>query len=197
MRVSAVSDPLLLSTLWPADGRTKVLRAVALTVLGSLLMWASAKVQVPFWPVPMTMQTYVVLVLAAVCGPRLGAATVLLYLAEGALGLPVFAGTPERGLGVAYMVGPTGGFLVGFLMAVIVTGWLAERGWSRSLPLMLAAMALGHVVLFVPGILWLAALIGWDAAIAGGLTPFWAASLLKTLLAAATLPLAWKVLDRA
>jgi biotin transport system substrate-specific component len=96
-----------------------------LAVIGSILLTISAKIQVPFWPVPMTMQTLVVLVLGVAYGWRLAGATVLLYLAQGALSLPVFAG----GGGLAYMSGPTGGYLVGFLLAAVAVGWLAERGW--------------------------------------------------------------------
>ena len=100
------ANPTLADRLWPAAGN-RVLRSVLLALAGSLLLWASAKVQVPFYPVPMTLQTAVVLLIGVAYGWRLGAATVLLYLAEGAVGLPVFAGTPERGIGLAYMVGPS------------------------------------------------------------------------------------------
>jgi biotin transport system substrate-specific component len=114
----------LADALWsPAAGSTTV-RAIVLAVIGSILLTISAKIQVPFWPVPMTIQTFVVLVLGVAYGWRLAGATVLLYLAQGALGLPVFA----AGGGLAYMAGPTGGYLVGFLLAALVVGWLAERG---------------------------------------------------------------------
>jgi len=184
----------LMAAIWPAEGRAAWLRAVLLAIAGSLLLTLSAKIQVPFWPVPMTMQTYVVMVIGAAFGWRLGGATVLLYLAEGAMGLPVFANTPERGLGLAYMVGPTGGYLIGFLVAAVAIGWLAERGWDRSLWRMVVAMALGHAVVFAFGVPYLAALVGWESAIALGLTPFIAGSLLKTALAGATLPVAWTLL---
>ena len=113
--------------LWPARGASRPLRALLLALLGSALLTISAKLEVPFYPVPMTMQTLVVLLLGMAYGARLGAATVLLYLAEGAVGLPVFAGTPERGIGIAYMMGPTGGYLVGFVLSAAITGWLTER----------------------------------------------------------------------
>jgi biotin transport system substrate-specific component len=144
------------------------------------------------WPVPMTMQSYVILVLGMAYGSRLAAATVALYLLEGAVGLPVFAGTPERGIGIAYMAGPTGGYLVGFVLAAWVMGWLAERGWDRTVWRAGAAMGLGTVILFVPGLMWLAVLFGWSKAVAVGLTPFIEGSILKLALAAATLPLAWR-----
>ena len=119
--------------LWPARGASRPLRALLLALLGSALLTISAKIEVPFYPVPMTMQTLVVLLLGMAFGARLGAATVLLYLAEGAVGLPVFAGTPERGIGIAYMLGPTGGYLVGFVLSAAITGWLTERrrDWPR------------------------------------------------------------------
>jgi biotin transport system substrate-specific component len=171
--------------LWPAQGMAAALRAVALALFGSLLLALSAKVQVPFWPVPMTMQTFVVLVLGAAYGWRLGLATVLVYLAEGAAGLPVFAGTPEKGIGLAYMAGPTGGYLVGFAVAAALAGWLAERGWNRTLPRLAASMVLGHAAIFLFGLSWLAGSIGWTKAVAVGLMPFWAATALKTALAVA------------
>jgi biotin transport system substrate-specific component len=192
MSTATLSQPLI-DRLWPAAERPLVRQAV-LAVLGSLLLWASAKVQVPMWPVPMTMQSFVVLVLGMAYGSRLAAATVGLYLLEGALGLPVFAGTPERGIGIAYMMGPTGGFLFGFLLVATLMGWLAERGWDRTLVGTVAALAIGTVLLFVPGVAWLAALIGWSKAVAAGLTPFLAGSVVKLALAAALLPLAQRAL---
>jgi biotin transport system substrate-specific component len=187
----------LASTLWPAEGDISApLRAVILAVLGTALLTLSAKLKVPFYPVPMTMQSLVVLVIGATYGWRLGAATVALYLVEGALGLPVFADTPERGLGLPYMMGPTGGYLVGFVLAAAVVGWLAERGWDRSVPLTFAAMATGHVVLFAAGFAWLATLIGPEKAWALGVVPFALATLLKTALGAALVPALWNLVRR-
>lgn len=188
---SAASAPTLAAALWPTENVK--LRAVLLAVAGSALLALSAKIQVPFWPVPMTMQTYVVLVLGMALGSRLGAATVALYLAEGATGLPVFAGTPEKGLGLAYMMGPTGGYLLGFLVAATLVGWLAERGWDRGWSRALGAMVVGHAAIFLFGLAWLATFVGPEKAMALGLTPFWAATIAKTLLGVATMPLAWKI----
>lgn len=193
-RSIAVAAPqTLLATIWPAGG---LARNVAIAIVGSLMLALSAKVQVPFWPVPMTMQTLVVLMLGAALGARLGAATVLLYLAEGALGLPVFAGTPEKGLGLAYMVGPTGGYLAGFVVAAYGVGLLAERGWDRSILSLFAAMTLGHVVILALGFAWLAFLIGPDKAWLVGVVPFFAATVLKTALGALLLPAVWKAIAR-
>lgn len=190
--------PTLASVIWPvaagSDASTSSARAraVVLALAGSLLMTLSAKVQIPFWPVPMTMQTFVVLVLGVAYGWKLGAATMLLYLAEGALGLPVFSGTPERGIGLAYMTGPTGGYLAGFVLGAAVCGWLAERGWDRSIGKVTLAMLLGHAIILGAGVLWLAMLMGWDKAVQFGLVPFLAATVFKTVLAVVALPAAWK-----
>jgi biotin transport system substrate-specific component len=188
---SAVSRPTLIDTLWPATTAPAVRWAV-LMVVGSLLLTASAKAQVPMWPVPMTMQSFVVLVIGMAYGSRLAGATVALYLLQGAFGLPVFAGTPEKGIGLVYMAGTTGGYLMGFLVSAVVVGWLAERGWDRTLLWSTAAMTIGTVVLFAMGIGWLAALIGWQKAITLGLMPFLLGSVLKLALAATIMPVCWK-----
>jgi biotin transport system substrate-specific component len=169
--------------LWPAQGASRALRAVLLALLGSALLTISAKIEVPFYPVPMTMQTLVVLLLGMAYGARLGTATVLLYLAEGAAGLPVFAGTPERGIGIAYMLGPTGGYLAGFVLSAAITGWLTER--RRDWPAVVLAVTAGSIVVFIPGVLWLAHLIGFEQSIAKGLMPFLWATLVKGAIAIA------------
>ncbi|MFN8923934.1 MAG: biotin transporter BioY [Rhodospirillales bacterium] len=193
MAGSDVMRAPLAAALWPATGRGAVLRAATLAVFGSLLLWASAKVQVPFWPVPMTMQTYVVLVIGAAYGARLGAATVALYLAQGFAGLPVFAGAAT---GPAYLMGPTAGYLVGFAAAAAVVGWLVDRGGARSVARMVVVMAVGSAVILSLGVAWLSAAIGFERAVAVGLLPFLTGDVLKTALAAATLPLAWRAIDR-
>lgn len=183
----------LAAALWPATGRGALVRAATLALFGSLMLWASAKVQVPFWPVPMTMQTYVVLVIGAAYGARLGAATVALYLAQGFAGLPVFAGAAT---GPAYLMGPTAGYLVGFVAAAALVGALTQRGAGRSVVRMLFVMALGSVTILTLGVAWLSTVIGFDKAVAVGLLPFLTGDVLKTALAAATLPLAWRAVDR-
>jgi biotin transport system substrate-specific component len=187
--------PTFIAAMWPERTAAGV-RIAALTLLGSLALAASAKLQVPFYPVPMTMQSLVVLLLGMAFGWRLGAATVLLYLLEGALGLPVFAGTPEKGIGIAYMMGPTGGYLIGFVAAAALTGWLAERGWDRSLWRSAVALSLGHAVLFLTGLAWLAVYIGWPRAVAFGLMPFLAGTVVKTALGVALVRAGWAMLGR-
>jgi biotin transport system substrate-specific component len=191
-----VVQPFHLPIVWAVWSRRLVSQWV-LAAVGVCLLTLSAKMQIPSWPVPMTMQTYVILVIGMAYGTRLGVATVLAYLAAGAAGLPVFAGTPEKGVGIAYMAGPTGGYLLGFVVAAWVCGCLAARGWDRGLATSLIAMATGHLLILGLGVAWLATLVGWSSAVELGLAPFIAATVVKTLLAAATLPVAWRLVARA
>lgn len=187
--------PTLVDGLWRTD--KTLLRNVLLAVVGTIALWISAKINVPFYPVPMTMQTFVVLVIGMAFGWRLGGATLLLYLAEGAAGLPVFAETPERGIGLAYMVGPTGGYLAGFVVAAAVVGWLAEKGWDRRVLTTLVAMTIGTAVIFAFGVVWLGTVLGWDKPVLElGLTPFLPGAAFKIALASAVLPFTWHLLKR-
>ncbi|MDB2424344.1 biotin transporter BioY [Litoricolaceae bacterium] len=176
-------------------GQSQV-RTLLLVLAGSMVLTLSAKVQVPFYPVPMTLQTLVVLLIGVAFGWRMGFATVLAYLAQGAMGLPVFAGTPEKGLGLLYMAGPTGGYLVGFALAAAVTGWLAERGLDRSAIGTAVAMVAGNVVIYACGLVWLSNFVGMERAVAFGMTPFLFGDLVKVALATATLPMLWKFINR-
>ncbi|MCK1654192.1 biotin transporter BioY [Bradyrhizobium sp. 149] len=183
--------------MWPIrPGETVgALRAVVLIALGTALMALSAKVNLPLPYVPMTLQTLVVLMIGAAYGWRLGSATMIAYLAEGAMGLPVFAGPVG---GIAPLVGSTAGYLFGFIGAAFVTGWLAERGWDRSVVRLFAAMAVGHILILAAGFGWLAFGLGLGAAKAWqvGLMPFIAASLVKNALGAALMPAIRRVVGR-
>ncbi|WP_426616173.1 biotin transporter BioY [Bradyrhizobium sp. McL0616] len=181
--------------MWPARPGETVgsLRAFVLVALGTALMALSAKVNLPLPYVPMTLQSLVVLMIGAAYGWRLGSATMIAYLAEGAMGLPVFAG-PVGGL--APLVGPTAGYLFGFVLAAFVTGWLAERGWDRSVGLLFVAMAVGHIAIFVAGFGWLALGLGAAKAWQVGVAPFIAASLVKNALGATLMPAARRIIDR-
>ena len=181
---------------WPEAAQARRLTAAAAILLGACLLTLSAKIQVPFWPVPMTMQSLVVIMLGMAYGSRLAVATVCAYLLAGAAGLPVFAGTPQRGIGLAYMMGPTAGFLVGFVLSAWLVGFLAERGWDRTFLKCALAMVLGHLAISLSGVVWLAVLMGTAKAIDVGLMPFLASSALKTALGAACMPLLWRVLGR-
>lgn len=175
-------------------------------VLGVALLTLSAKFTVATQPVPVTLQTLAVAALGMAYGARMGAAAVLAYLALGAFGAPVFAGTPAKGIGLAYMFGPTGGYLLGFLLCASVVGWLAERGWDRSALTAFPAMAVGLAALYAPGVLWLgygfAAFgaefsgLGWEKALQFGLWPFLWIDALKLGVAALGFPLIWRALGR-
>ena len=151
---------------------------LALIVAGTGLLAFSAKLKIPLGPVPFTFQTPVILGLGFFLGPRLGGAVVLAYLLEGALGLPVFAGTPERGLGLAYMMGPTGGYLLGFLLSVVLVGFLSENGRLGRAPgwsfwRVGVVCGLGLIALYVPGLVWLGFYLGWSPLVLSvGLYPF-------------------------
>ena len=197
MSNSHATQSTLISVLWPKSEASVIARFVTLAVFGSLLIAVSSKIQVPYYPVPMTMQTFVILTLGMAYGWRLAGATILLYLAEGAAGLPVFAGTPEKGIGLAYMMGGTGGYLIGFLLAVGVCGWLGERGWDRNPFTTAIAMLLGNATIYVPGLIWLGVLYGWDKPILEwGLMPFIPGDLTKLALATLALPLTWVVIGK-
>ncbi len=179
----------LAALLWPhpANGSSGVLRGVILVALGTALLALSAKVNLPLPYVPMTLQTLVVLMIGAAYGWRLGCATIMTYLATGAAGFPVFAG-PVGGL--APFFGPTAGYLFGFVAAAFVTGFLSERGWDRSVPLLFVAMAFGHMLILAAGFGWLAfgMKLGVEKAWLVGIMPFVVASLIKNSLGAALVP---------
>ncbi|SCM76469.1 BioY family protein [uncultured Pleomorphomonas sp.] len=193
--MTSAASPTLLESLPFGSSAT---RNVVFAIAGSLALWASAKFSIPFYPVPFTMQTFVVLALGMVAGWRLATATFALYLLEGLAGLPVFAGTPERGIGLTYMMGPTGGYLIGMLAATSVVGCLAERGWGRSPLPTGVAMLIGNLVLYVPGVLWLGTSIGWDKPVLSiGFTSFVASDIVKVALAMAVMPALWKLAKKA
>lgn len=172
----------------------KVVGPIFLAILGTLIIAISAKIKVPMWPVETSLQTLAVFVIAATFGFRLGLATIGLYLVEGAFGLPVFQGTPERGIGLAYMAGPTGGYLVGYVIMTGLTGWAADRGFWKS-PLRIgSAMLVGEVIMLTCGALWLAVLFGADKAFDYGVGPFILPDLVKVGIAACLASLAGRSL---
>jgi biotin transport system substrate-specific component len=173
---------ILMAALATGAAPLRAARAVTLVLSGGLLVTLAAKVQIPFWPVPMTLHTLAIMALALGVGPRRAMATVLGYLAAGAAGLPVFSGTPERGFGLAYMVGPTGGYLAGYLVAAGLVGALAAgRGFLGRFAAMLAGLA----VIYAIGLAWLALFVPAESLVALGLAPFLLGDLLKVGLVAA------------
>lgn len=200
MQSRASAHTALAPALWTGN---RAIQNVVLVLIGTAVLTLSAKIQVPFWPVPITLQTLAVMLIAATYGSRLAVATMLAYIAEGALGLPVFANTPPQIAGPAYLIGPTAGYIWGYVAAAAIIGFAADRGWSRSVPKLFAAMLAGEIVLFGMGFAWLAWFatlssgaigMGAEKALAAGVTPFLLADLLKLTLAALAVPAAWRLL---
>ena len=162
--------------------QTKIIKSVFAIILGSIALTISAKIKIPFYPVPMTMQTFVVLFLGVSLGYKIGLASVGLYLFEGILGLPVFSNSPEKGVGLIYFTGPTMGYLIGFLTA----GYLASKVNSKdSFLIVLTKLTIATSTIYILGLLWLGTLIGWDKPIiALGAQPFLLAEVFKVLLLA-------------
>ena len=161
----------------------------AMTIFAATVLIAvSAKIDVPFYPVPMTMQTAAIVGFSAVFGLKRSILMISLYLFEGAIGLPVFSGTPERGIGIAYMVGPTGGYLVGFIFAAALSGYLADRGWTESFMSSFAAAVFSTIIIFAPGVVWLGILFGFtENILETGFYPFIWGGLFKCFLVALSL----------
>ena len=198
---STLPNKVLVEAILPSEGRALMVKRLVLVALGIAALAVAAKIRVPFWPVPITMQTFAVLTIGAAFGLRLGVATVVAYLAVGALGFDVFTGSSAESYGLAYMAGPTGGYLVGFALAAGVLGWLARRGWDRSVVRMAGAMLIGNAVIYVPGLLWLGYLFaaeqGWAWVIDNGLVPFLLGDALKLALAALIFPAVWRAVGEA
>tara|TARA_Y100001970_G_scaffold259703_1_gene340994 strand:+ start:1257 stop:1802 length:546 start_codon:yes stop_codon:yes gene_type:complete len=163
-----------------------LIKSLFLAILGTILLAFSAKIKIPFWPVPMTMQTFVVLLLGITYGWKLGLFTVSLYLMEGIAGLPVFAGTPEKGVGLIYFTGPTMGYLIGFLVAVFFTGYLKfDNNFFNNFIKLVFSVSF----IYLLGLVWLGSLIGWDKPVFKlGAQPFLLAELFKVLLLAVLIP---------
>ncbi|HET9067135.1 MAG TPA: biotin transporter BioY [Amaricoccus sp.] len=205
------SRNVLTEALWPAEGAGLWVKRGVLVVLGIAALTLAAQVKVPVWPSPVLMNlgTFAVLTIAAAYGPRLGLATMAGWLMIGALGFDVFQSSTAENAGLAYMAGPTGGYLLGYLFATLALGLAARRGWDRSVGGMAAALFAGNVLIYVPGLLWLGYLIAgglfdpakyasaWDQTLAWGLTPFLVGDALKLALAAVLVPGLWKLVGSA
>jgi biotin transport system substrate-specific component len=192
--------PTLVDVILP-DALTRYRDILLIVACGSLMgVLAQVAVPLPFTPVPVTGQTLGVLLIGALLGSRRGALAMLVHLAEGLAGLPVFAEansawTSTR-MGVPTIVGPTAGYLLAFPVAAFVVGWLAERGWDRRLLTAAAAMLVGQAVIYGGGLTWLAAYVGWERAIPLGMLPFLSGDALKLVLAAMALPTGWRLVGR-
>ncbi|MDB5472957.1 MAG: biotin transporter BioY [Devosia sp.] len=202
MAVTLTTPNTLLGLYQPKADITKLAANLAIIVLGTVLITICAKINVPVWPVPVTLQGFAIAALAAAFGMRMGVATVALYLVEGALGLPVFA----TGGGIAYLAGPTGGFLIGFLVLAAIVGFAADRGASGKPVALFAAMVAGDAVLLVLGFAWLLLMAGqaqWidqtnvvASAFAKAVQPFIVWDILKMAFAALTVSGAWSLLKK-
>jgi len=186
----------IIDLLRPSERRLAWFFDAVLIIGGSLLigLFAHARVWLPFGPVPVTGQTFAVLMVGALLGSQRGCLAVLAYIIEGAAGLPVFA----AGAGAAALLGPTGGYLFGFIPAAYITGWLAEKGWDRRAGTTVLAMVFGNMAIYTFGLLWLCLMTGFSARILTlGLFPFIIGDLVKIILAAILLPAGWKLLSSA
>ncbi|MEL6509011.1 MAG: biotin transporter BioY [Pseudomonadota bacterium] len=196
----ALQNKVLTEAFGASDGTALRIKQAVLVVLGiaALTVCANIKVPVPGSPVLMNMGTFAVLTIGAAYGPRLGLATILGYMLVGALGFDVFQSSTAELNGLEYMMGSTGGYLLGYVFAILLLGYAARQGWDRSVVKMSAALFAGNVVLYVPGLLWLGVLYGWDKPILEwGLTPFILGDAIKLVLAALLLPAAWKRVGKA
>jgi biotin transport system substrate-specific component len=165
---------------------------VLLLILGVAILSLSAHMKVPFYPVPMTLQTLVVLLIGMTYGVRLGGITILSYLLLGALGAPVFSG----GAGVAYLVGPTGGYLAGFFVSAVTLGFLTERGLGKTWVTSGLLAVIGTVAIYAFGLSWLTSIIGYEKALKFGLLPFVYGDFLKLVIVTLSIPSAWKILNK-
>lgn len=195
MSAAILSRPLV-SLALPEKGVARYAALAFLAIAGTLLLTISAKTKVVLGPVDMSLQTLAVLGIAATFGLRLGVATLLLYMAEGAMGFPVFQSTPEKGIGIGYMMGTTGGFLAGFVVMAAIVGWAADRGWDRNPFKLFGAMLAAEVVMMAMGFAWLAGIIGASASWQFGVAPFILPDLIKVALAAAIVPAVWALFAR-
>ena len=188
VQIPTLAETMLGSLVTPSAAKSVATKAV-LVVFGSLLLAVSAQFKIPLYPVPVTGQTLVVLLIGMTYGPRLGGVTMAAYLFEGALGLPVFAGGAA---GATVLMGPTGGYLFGFLFAGVTMGYLAKRGMGRTVVSTIAAIVIGNFVMYLCGALWLANFVWFSQALVTGVLPFLYGDALKLFVAAGLMPLAWR-----
>lgn len=191
-------DKVLVEAIDPRDGMAQLVKQALLVVAGIVLLSVMAKIKVPMWPVSISMGTFAVLTIGAAYGPRLGLVTIMGWMIIGALGMDVFQSSSAEANGLTYMMGGTGGYLLGYVVAVLMLGALARRGWDKSVLWMALAMLIGNAIIYVPGVLWLGQVYGWDQPILQwGLWPFLVGDALKLCLAALLVPGLWKLLGDA
>ena len=190
--LTLASAVLITNGSYSASHQESSIGKILLLILGVAILSLSAHMKVPFYPVPMTLQTLVVLLIGMTYGMRLGGITILSYLLLGALGAPVFSG----GAGVAYLVGPTGGYLAGFFVSVITLGFLTERGLGKTWVTSGLLAVIGTVAIYALGLSWLTSIIGYEKALKFGLLPFVYGDFLKLVIVTLSIPFAWKILSK-
>ncbi|HEY6631022.1 MAG TPA: biotin transporter BioY [Rhizobiaceae bacterium] len=195
MAIAVTARPLIDLAL-PEKGAARLGMQILLAVVGTLLLTISAKTKVMLGPVDMSLQTLAVLLIATAFGFRLAVATLLLYMAQGAMGFPVFQSTPEKGIGIAYMLGTTGGYLAGFVVMAAIVGWAADRGFDRNPLKLFGVMLAADAAMLAMGFAWLAVLIGPENAWTFGVVPFVVPDMIKVALAAALVPAVWSLLPK-
>ena len=196
MASAATTIRPLVSLALPESRGARLATQVGLALLGTLVLTVSAKTKVVFGPVDMSLQTLAIILISAAFGMRLGLATVLLYMAEGAAGLPVFQASPEKGVGILYMLGTTGGYLAGFVVMTAMIGWAADRGWDRNVLKFFGVVVVADAIMLAMGFGWLSALIGVENGWQFGVVPFIVPDLVKAALAAALVPAVWSLIRR-
>ncbi len=195
---TTMNKAVLAEVFGPSAGTALRVKQAVLVLVGITLLAVAAKISIPMIPVPITMGTFAVLTIGAAYGPRLGLVTILGYMIVGAAGFDVFAGSTAESNGLTYMMGSTGGYLVGYVLATLALGFAASKGLDRSVIDMAAAMLVGNALIYVPGLLWLGTLYGWDQPILQwGFTPFLVGDVLKLALAALLVPAIWKMIGNA
>lgn len=197
---TTMNDKVLADVIGAREGAALRIKQAVLVLAGILLLAVAAKIKVPVWhsPVPVTLGTFAVLSIGAAYGPRLGLTTIMGYMIVGALGFDVFANSSAEANGLTYMMGGTGGYLLGYVLATLALGFAARRGWDRTVPGMAVAMLLGNALIYIPGLIWLGMLYGWDKPILDwGLTPFLIGDAMKLALAALLVPGLWKLIGNA
>jgi biotin transport system substrate-specific component len=182
---------ILINLLFHIRGLNSYITNILLIFFGTLLLAVSSKIQVPFWPVPMTMQTFVVFIISMAYGWRLSFLTLIAYLIEGAIGMPVFA----KGGGLLYLIGPTAGYLYGMTIAAGVMGYFADLGYGKSIIKCIVPLLIGTIIIFVFGVGYLSSIIGFEKALAVGLLPFIPSELFKIVLALFIIPSIWKYIQ--
>lgn len=195
MAIATTMRPLV-SLALPEKGAARLVTQLFLAIAGTLLLTLSAKTKVVLGPVDMSLQTLAIFLIAAAFGMRLAVATLLLYMLEGAMGFPVFQSTPEKGIGIAYMLGTTGGYLAGFVVMAAIAGWAADRGFDRNPFKLFGALLVAEAVMMAMGFAWLATIIGAEKAWQFGVVPFILPDLIKVALAASLVPAVWSLLPR-